>query len=214
MKPAAATAREDTTRQAVRAAWRSMRRSGAVAPELPAIVFVAAASGTGFWWGLGTGVLTVAVVLASRIRRRLSMRPVIGGTIGLAVAATIAHQTGSAANSLLTDIIIDLSIAAALAVSLAVRRPLVGVVWSVARREPLLWRTDPSARRAYDLATALGATALAVRALALAVVYLNDEPVAWLLTVKITLGLPVTLVVLAAAYAAGLHDERHREPSA
>ncbi|MFI5658832.1 DUF3159 domain-containing protein [Streptomyces sp. NPDC051684] len=142
------------------------------------------------------------------------MRPVLGGTIGLAVAAAIAHQTGSAAAGLLSDICVDLAITTVLAISIAVRRPLAGVLWSAARREPLLWRTDRSARRAYDLATALGATALSARALALAVVYLNDEPVAWLLTVKITLGLPVTLIVLAAGYAAGLHDENHRKPPA
>lgn len=207
MRRARAAKRQATARQAMREAWESIRRSGAVAPELPAIVFVAAASSTGFWWGLGTGVLTVAVVLTSRIRRRLSIRPVLGGTVGLAVAATIAHQTGSAASGLLSDICIDLAIAAALAVSIAVRRPLAGVLWSAARREPLLWRTDRSARRAYNLATALGATALSVRALALAIVYLNDEPVTWLLTVKITLGLPVTFFVLASGYAAGLHEK-------
>lgn len=42
-----------------------------------------------------------------------------------------------------------------------------------------------------------------VRAVALGVVYLNEEPVAWLLIVRIALGLPVTLIVIAAAYAAG-----------
>ncbi|NEB74312.1 DUF3159 domain-containing protein [Streptomyces sp. SID14478] len=198
----------------MRAAWQSIRRSGAVAPELPAIVFVAVASGTGFWWGLGAGVLTVAGVLISRNRRGLSKRPVLGGSVGLAVAAAIAHQTGSAASSLLADICVDLTIAAALAISLAVRRPLIGVLWSAARREPLLWRTDRSAHRAYDLATALGAAALSARALALTIVYLNHEPVAWLLSVKITLGLPVTFLVLASAYAAGLHDEQHRKPPA
>jgi Protein of unknown function (DUF3159) len=184
-------------------AWQSLRRSGLIAPELPSILFVAIASWTGFWWGLGAGAMAVVVVLAVRLRRALPARAVLGGAVGLAVAAAIAHQTGVAASGLLSDICIDLGLAVVLAGSIAVRRPLFGVLWSIVRRTALLRQADRSARRGYTLTTGIAALALALRSLTLFIVYLQGEPVAWLLTVKIALGLPVTLIVVAAAYAAG-----------
>ncbi len=194
--------------EAVRAAWRSARRSGLIAPELPSILFVAVASCTGFWWGLGIGALAVVAVLGARLRRALPTRTVVGGAVGLAIAASIAYRTGVAASGVLSDVCIDLGLAAVLAGSIVVRRPLFGVLWSLVRREPLPFRASRSARRAYNLMTGIAAVALAIRSLALAVVYVRDEQIAWLLAVKIVLGLPVTLVVIAAAYAAaGVHDD-------
>lgn len=196
-------------RAAVRAAWQSLRRAGLIAPELPSVVFVGVASCAGFWWGLGTGVLAAAVALAARLRRALPIRAVIGGITGLVIAATIAYQTGVAASGLLADICIDLALAAALAGSIAMRHPLLGVLWSLVRREPLLRQAGRSARRGYNLTTGVAAVALAARSLALAIVYFRHEPVAWLLGVKLALGLPVSLIVIAAAYAASsldIHD--------
>ena len=197
-----ARGQDDSPRQAVRAAWQSLRRAGLIAPELPSVLFVAVASCAGFWWGLGTGALAAAVVLAARLQRALPIRAVLGGTIGLVVAATIAYQTGVAASGLLADICIDLALAVVLAGSIAMRRPLLGVLWSLVRREPLPWQAERFARRGYNLTTGIAAAALAVRSLALAIVYVRHEPVTWLLGVKLALGLPVTLVVVAAAYAA------------
>ena len=206
------TAREqgDSPHQAVRAAWQSLRRAGLIAPELPSVLFVAVASCAGFWWGLGTGALAAAVVLAARLRRALPIRAVLGGTIGLAVAATIAYQTGVAASGLLADICIDLALAVVLAGSIAMRRPLLGVLWSLVRREPLLRQAERFSRRGYNLTTGIAAAALAMRSLALAIVYFRHEPVTWLLGVKLALGLPVTLVVVAAAYAASGLDSHDR----
>jgi len=206
------TAREqdDSPRQAVHAAWQSLRRAGLIAPELPSVLFVAVASSAGWWSGLGTGALAAAVVLAARLRRALPIRAVLGGTIGMAVAATIAYRTGVAASGLLADICIDLALAVVLAGSIAMRHPLLGVLWSLVRREPLLWQAERSSRRGYNLTTGIAAVALAARSLALAVVYFGHEPVVWLLGIKLALGLPVTLVVVAAAYAASGLDGHDR----
>ena len=218
------TAREqdDSPRQVVSEAWQSLRRAGLIAPELPSILFVAVASCAGWWWGLGTGALAAAMVLAARLQRALPIRAVLGGTIGLAVAATIAYQTGVAASGLLADICIDLALAVVLAGSIAMRRPLLGVLWSLVRREPLPWQAERFARRGYYLTTGIAAMALAARSLALAIVYFRHEPVVWLLAVKLALGLPVSLVVVAAAYAAsgldghdrasGTHTDKRKEP--
>lgn len=185
--------RRDT---ALRTAWASLRRAGLIAPELPAIVFIAVASTAGFWWGLAVGVLVLATVTAFRAARSLPLRALPGAAAALAVTATIAGTTGVAATGLLTDIVIDLGLGGILAASLAVRRPLFGVL--------LRART---AHRGYFVTTALAAAILLVRGSALAAVYAAGEPVGWLLGVKIALGLPGTLAVIAAFYAArGLED--------
>jgi hypothetical protein len=189
--------------EATRTAWQSLRRSGILAPELPPILFIAVANSTGFWWGLVAGTTVLICIVAIARRRRWSKSTVIGGAVGLAIAATIAHITGVAASGLVADICLDLALAGLLAGSVAVRRPLLAILWSVARRQPPLVDTDRRTRAAYNLTTMTAAIALALRAIALGAVYLNGEPVAWLLIVRIALGLPVTLVVIAAAYAAG-----------
>lgn len=188
---------------AVRTAWQSLRRSGLLAPELPPIVFIAVANSTGFWWGLGIGVVVLVCIAVVAHRRRWPKATVISGAVGLTIAATIAHVTGVAASGLVADICIDLALGSILVGSVAVRRPLFAVLWGLVRRRSLLRQVDRRARAAYNLTTMTAGAALVVRAVALGVVYLNEEPVAWLLTVRIALGLPVTLVVIAAAYAAG-----------
>jgi hypothetical protein len=188
---------------AVRTAWQSLRRSGLLAPELPPIVFIAVANSTGFWWGLGAGVVVLSCIVVVAHRRRWSKSTVVSGTVGLAIAATIAHVTGVAASGLVADICLDLALGSVLVGSVAVRRPLFAVLWGLVRRGSLLRHVDRRARAAYNLTTMTAGVALVVRAAALGVVYLNEEPVAWLLIVRIALGLPVTLVVIAAAYAAG-----------
>jgi hypothetical protein len=47
----AAREQDDSPRQAVSAAWQSLRRAGLIAPELPSILFVAVAYCAGWWWG-------------------------------------------------------------------------------------------------------------------------------------------------------------------
>lgn len=188
---------------AVRTAWRTLRRSGIVAPELPAILFVAVASSTGFWWGLGVGAAALTGIVGVAHRQRWSSSTVVAAAVGLVVALTIARVTGVAAGGLVVDVCLDLTLGCLLAASVAVRRPLFAVLWRAGRRRPPLSRSDRGTHAAYNLATLTAAVALLVRAAALGAVYLNGEPVALLLTVKVALGLPVTLVVIAAAYAAG-----------
>lgn len=177
---------------ALRTAWTSLRRAGLIAPELPSIVFIAVASGAGFWWGLAMACLVLIAVTTVRAARSLPLRAVLGGTIALAITATIGGLTGVATTALLTDIAIDLGLGGILAASVLVRRPLFAVLWRA--------RT---ARREYALTTAVAAAVLLFRGSALAGVLAAGEPVGWLLGVKVTLGLPGTLLVIAAFYTAG-----------
>ena len=74
--PSAAAA----TRSGVLAdAWRSVRRNGLVAPELPAILFVAVASAAGFGWGLTVGLAMLAAITCTRVYRRLPLRTIVSG---------------------------------------------------------------------------------------------------------------------------------------
>ncbi|MEV5966571.1 DUF3159 domain-containing protein [Kribbella sp. NPDC051952] len=213
-RPAAETRSQYDVRlpDAVRTAWRSLRRSGLVAPELPPILFIAVANSTGFWWGLGAGIMVLGCVVVMARRQGWPKSTVIGGAVGLTIAATIAHVTGVAASGLVADICLDLTLGGILVGSVAVRRPLFAVLWNLVRRQPPRRSVDPNARAVYNLTTLTAGVALVIRAVALGIVYLNEEPVAWLLIVRVALGLPVTLVVIAAAYAAGGIQPKHPEP--
>ncbi len=147
--------------------------------------------------------LVLVCVLATRIHRALPLRAVMGGGVGLAIAVMITEFTGTATSSLLTDICTDLTLGIVLALSVIVGRPLFGVLWRHLRRRALPRVMDRSAHRGYALTTGVAAAVLLVRGSALAGVYAADEPVGWLLGVKIALVLPGTLLVIAAFYAAG-----------
>ncbi|WP_161632153.1 DUF3159 domain-containing protein [Nakamurella lactea] len=199
----------------LRAAWHSLRRTGFVVPELPTVVFVAVATGAGFGWGLGCGVAALAAVVIMRIARSMPLRTMAGGVVGLTVATVIARLTGVAANGLITDMVIDLGISGVLLVSVLTGRPLFGSLWRGIYRIP---RTaDRATVRAYLLTTALAGGVLLTRGLAMTAVFLAGGPVGWLLAVRIGLGPPGTLVVIAACYAAGGLErpvaDRPRQPA-
>lgn len=183
------------------AAWESLRQTGFVAPELPSVVFVAVASSVGLGWGLGAACVVFAAVLLVRLRRGLPWRGLLGGAIGLVVTVSIARITGVAAQGLIADIAVDLALGTVLLGSVAFGRPLFGVLWTRIRRLPRA--TDPVVRRGYGATTGFAAAVLLVRGSALLGVLGAGEPVGWLLAVKIALGLPGTLAVIAACYAAG-----------
>lgn len=185
----------------LRAAWRSVRRAGFIAPELPTVVFIAVATGAGFNWGLGCGVVVLGAVIVIRVVRSLPLRTVIGGAVGLAIAAVIARVSGVAANGLVTDMVIDLGLAAALLGSVLAGHPLFRTLWKQIHRLP--HPPDGPTMRAYSATTALAGAVLLVRGLALTGVFLAGESVGLLLAVKVALGPPGTLLVIAACYAAG-----------
>lgn len=180
-----------------------------VASAVPSAVFVAVTS----WSGLLVGVLAgcaVAVVLTvlAAVRGRSVVR-VASGLVGIGVAATIAWLTGSDAGIFLPDIWWSLGACVALLGSVAVGFPVVGVVWSVARREPMGWRDDGPSRRALVVATLACAVVFGGRFAVQRWLYATDE-IGWLAAARIAMGLPLTLVALGVVVWAVRTAERRR----
>ncbi|QWF84742.1 DUF3159 domain-containing protein [Amycolatopsis sp. CA-230715] len=99
-----------------------------------------------------------------------------------------------------------------LVVSIVIRRPLVGVLWSVANRAPLTWRHDRSSAFGYDLATAAAAAVFGARFVVQNWLY-GEDLTGWLAFAKIVMGYPLTVVAVLAAAWAVRHASRNR-PSA
>jgi hypothetical protein len=170
--------------------------------------------------GLGPALL-IAVTFATgacvvRLRRGHPFGQAAGGLIGVAISATIAWRSGSAIDYFLLDLIWNPIAAGLLLLSIVVRRPLAGVLWQMARREPITrlpgWH--------FDLATAAWAAVFAARFLVQQALFAQQQ-VAWLATAKVLMGLPLTAVAVAISLWAVGRAERVRaagrralEPSA
>ncbi|GAA1953858.1 DUF3159 domain-containing protein [Amycolatopsis minnesotensis] len=177
----------------------------ALPPTTFAIVNSFAGLAAGIWCALGIAV----AFLVLRIARGQPLNPAIGGFAGIAIASFIAYRTGSAKGYFVVDIWWALAGAGALVVSIVVRRPLVGVLWSVANRAPLTWRRDRSSVRGYDLATAAAAAVFGARFLVQNWLY-GEDLTGWLAFAKIAMGYPLTVVAVVAAAGAVRHAERRR----
>lgn len=169
--------------------------TGLVSSSLPVLVFVvvnAASSLTpAIWSAVGAG-LAVAVW---RVVRREALQPAVSGLLGVAVAAYLAHRTGSAKGFFLLGIWTSVLYGSVFVVSVLVRRPLVGVAWSVLNGHGWSWRQSRAAVRAYDLASLAWAVLFFVR---FAVQYwlYNSDQTGWLAAARIAMGWPLTGVVL------------------
>ncbi|HET9254446.1 MAG TPA: DUF3159 domain-containing protein, partial [Pseudonocardiaceae bacterium] len=80
-----------------------------------------------------------------------------------------------------------------LMVSLVIRRPLIGVLWSVLNRSGFGWRDDRRARWGFDVATAVWAVFLLARFVVLGYLYDLGET-DWLGIARLAMGLPLTAV--------------------
>ncbi|MGH3831114.1 MAG: DUF3159 domain-containing protein [Pseudonocardiaceae bacterium] len=166
---------------------------GLVASVIPAVVFVAVNPLAGLqpaiWASLG---VAVAVGVWRRLRRE-PLQPAVSGILGVALCAFIAHHTGQARGFFLYGIWYSLVAGLALTVSVVVRRPLVGVLWSVLNASGFGWRADRRARFSFDVATIVWAVFLLARFGVQH--YLYDQRQTDLLGVaRLAMGLPLTAV--------------------
>ncbi|GAB7038874.1 MULTISPECIES: DUF3159 domain-containing protein [Catenuloplanes] len=180
---------------------------GLVQSSLPPVALVAANG----LWGLhpaiavaGGVALAVAVWRASRGQ---SLRPAAGGLIGVVISGSLAARSGEARDFFLADIAWYGVAAVLLAISVLIRRPLVGVVWSVLRGAGPSWRHDPASLHGYDLATAVLAAVFATRFAVLHHLYTRDE-VGWLTVSKILMNYPLWALALAVAVWAARRSGR------
>lgn len=174
---------------------------GLVASVVPVVVFVAVSPLAGLvpaiWTSLG-----VAVALGVwRLIRREAVQPAVSGILGVALCAFIAYRTGEVRGFFLYGIWYSLVAGLALLVSVIVRRPLVGVLWSVLNGSGFGWSTNRRARLGFDVATVVWAVFLLARFVVQHYLY-DTQQTEWLGVARLVMGLPLTaLAALVTIWA-------------
>ena len=174
---------------------------GLVASVVPVVVFVAVSPLAGLvpaiWTSLG-----VAVALGVwRLIRREAVQPAVSGILGVALCAFIAYRTGEVRGFFLYGIWYSLVTGLALLVSVIVRRPLVGVLWSVLNGSGFGWSTNRRARLGFDVATVVWAVFLLARFVVQHYLY-DTQQTEWLGVARLVMGLPLTaLAALVTIWA-------------
>lgn len=181
----------------------------AVCSAVPSAVFAAVTSWSGLPYGVLAGCAAALGLTVAAALRGLSVVRAASGLVGVAVACSIAWLTGSAAGIFLPDIWWSLLACLILLGSVAVGFPLAGVVWSLARREPMVWRGDGPSRRALAVATLACAAVFGARFAVQRRLYATDE-IGWLAAAKIAMGLPLTLLAIGVLAWAIRTAERRR----
>jgi Protein of unknown function (DUF3159) len=166
---------------------------GLVSSVIPVVIFVAVNPLIGLqpaiWASLGAAV----AVGVWRLVRREPLQPAVSGILGVAFCAFIAYRTGEARGFFLYGIWYSLVAGVALVLSVVVRRPLVGVLWSVLNGFGFGWRADRRVRFGFDVATLIWAVFLLARFGVQRWLYEVQE-VGWLGVARLAMGLPLTAV--------------------
>jgi hypothetical protein len=166
---------------------------GLVSSVVPVVIFVAVNPLIGLqpaiWASLGAAV----AVGVWRLVRREPLQPAVSGIFGVAICAFIAYRTGEARGFFLYGIWYSLVAGLVLVLSVVVRRPLVGVLWSVLNSSGFGWRTDRRVRFGFDMATLVWAVFLLARFGVQRWLY-EEEEVGWLGVARLVMGLPLTAV--------------------
>jgi hypothetical protein len=168
---------------------------GLVASAVPLVVFVAVNPLAGLVPAIWTSLGAAVALGGWRLARREPVQPAVSGILGVALCAFIAYRTGEARGFFLYGIWYSLIAGLVLMVSVVVRRPLVGVLWSVLNGSDFGWRTDRRARFGFDVATAVWAVFLLARFVVQRYLY-DLQQTEWLGVARLAMGLPLT--VLAA----------------
>lgn len=166
---------------------------GLVASVVPVVVFVTVNPLIGLQPAIWAAVGAAVAVGVWQLVRREPLQPAVSGILGVAVCAFIAYRTGEARGFFLYGIWYSLVAGLALMLSVVVRRPLVGVLWSVLNGSGLGWRTDRRVRFGFDVATLVWAVFLLARFGVQRWLY-DAQEVGWLGVARLAMGLPLTAV--------------------
>ncbi|MGZ4520062.1 MAG: DUF3159 domain-containing protein [Mycobacteriaceae bacterium] len=180
---------------------------GVVASSLPVVVFVIVNSFAGLTGAIWSAVAAAVAIAGLRLVRREGLQPAVSGLFGVAIAAYLAHRTGSAKGYFLLGIYTSLAYGAVFAISVLVRRPLVGVVWSLLNGHGWAWRAQPVAVRAFDVATLAWVGVFGARFVVQQWLYANDQT-GWLAVARIGMGLPLYGLALLVTFWAIRRSDR------
>ncbi|BBY94959.1 membrane protein [Mycobacterium gallinarum] len=174
---------------------------GLVYTALPVTTFAVTNSVTGLRPALIAAITVASLILAWQLFRRESTRPAILGFAGIAVCAAFALITGRAKDFYLPGIWMYLGLAFAFTTSIVIRRPIVGVGWAWMTGRDDTWRRVPKVRLAFDIATAVMATASWSRFLVQNYLYDTDQE-GLLAAARIAMGWPIFVVTSSVIYLA------------
>jgi hypothetical protein len=170
--------------------------SGLIYSSVPVVVFVLANAFFGLTPAIWSALGAAALITVVRVVRKEPLQPAISGFFGVGIAVFIAYQTGDAKGFFLFGIWTALVYGGVFLISVVIRRPLVGVVWSLLNGLGQSWRRDPVSRRAYDLATLTFVAVFAARFVVQKWLY-DEDLTGWLAFAKLAMGYPLFAVALA-----------------
>jgi len=190
-------------------AWRYVGGvTGTILATIPIAVFVVANALAGMWPAIGAAVASAVIVGGVQLLQHEKPAAAFAGLGGVVLAGAVAVLVGSAKGFYLWGIWITLAIGLALLASVLVRRPLIGLIWSVGNAHGTSWRTDRRSRRYYDVATLFWAALCFIRFAVQNWLYVADETT-WLGVARIAMGWPLTLLaVLVTVWAVRRVDGR------
>ncbi|HEX8759960.1 MAG TPA: DUF3159 domain-containing protein [Pseudonocardiaceae bacterium] len=180
---------------------------GLVSSVVPVVIFVAANPLIGLQPAIWASLATAVAVGVWGLVRREPLQPAVSGILGVAVCAFIAYQTGEARGFFLYGIWYSLVAGLALLVSVVVRRPLVGVLWSVLNGSGFGWRNDRRVRFGFDVATLVWAAFFLARFGVQRWLY-DMQEIGWLGVARLAMGLPLTAVAALVTIWAIRRDKR------
>lgn len=181
---------------------------GLIYSSLPSLVFVVADAAAGLLAAVAAAVACGIAVAVLRLLRREPVQPAVSGLLGVAIAAFIAYRTGSAKDYFLVGIWVNFGLAVVFFVSVLVRRPLVGVIWSLLGSNRQAWRTDRRSRFGYDVATLALTAVFGARFVVQNWLY-GESSTGWLAFARIAMGYPLAAVALVVAVWAVRRSTRH-----
>jgi hypothetical protein len=150
-----------------------------------------------------TGAIVAVAISASlaiiRLLRRQTVQFAFSGLIGVAFGAFVAARSGNAEDFFLPGILINAGSAIAYLVSIAVRRPLLGLIFSLMTGEGSSWHEDPERRRAYTRASWIWVGLFSFRLSIQLPLYLSGE-VGPLAVARVITGLPLFALGLWLSY--------------
>ncbi|HVE95859.1 MAG TPA: DUF3159 domain-containing protein [Pseudonocardiaceae bacterium] len=185
---------------------------GLVSSVVPVVIFVAVNPLIGLQPAIWASLGAAMAVGVWRLVRREPLQPAVSGILGVAVCAFIAYQTGEARGFFLYGIWYSLVAGLALVVSVVVRRPLVGVLWSVLNGSGYGWRSDRRVRFGFDVATVVWAVFFLARFGVQRWLY-DMQEIGWLGVARLAMGLPLTAVAALVTIWAIRRDKRSTQTS-
>jgi len=195
-KPENTDGEAEETEKPIPTLWEQMGGMvGFISASIPVVVFVivnlVAGMAPAVWSAVGVAVL----IAIWRIARKEQLMPAVSGIIGVAIAAFIAYRVGAAKGFFLYGIWVSGALGVACLISVIVRWPAMGVVWGALNGHGMGWRSDPKARRYYDIATIAWFLVFAARVVVQQWLYNADETTLLGIT-KIVMGYPLTAIAL------------------